>query len=99
MALPKRLEIRLVPVMTSWHTSQNAGTTSSAAGMETKMPKASDVAMGTSSCAWALLLNISGVNPANVVTVVIRMGRNRETAECMSASRNDSPPERDWLTP
>ena len=58
------------------------------------MPKANEVAMGTRNCAWVLSFTISGVNPAKVVAVVIRIGRNREMAEFRSASCSESPPAR-----
>ena len=96
---PTMLETRLAPPEMSCSTSQKAGTRSSAAGAEIRMPKASEMAMGTRSCAWVLSVSISGVRPAKVVAVVIRMGRNRVSAELRSASNSVSPPSRKRLTP
>ena len=96
---PTRSVTRRVRLPMSWSSSQNAGTASSAATDETRMPKASEIAIGTSICAAGLSLSMSGVRPANVVTVVIRMGRKRETAALTSASSNVSPPARKRFTP
>jgi len=54
-------------------------------------PKATEMAIGIRNCAWKLLLSISGVRPATVVTEVRRMGRKRLMPASQMASRKPLP--------
>ena len=66
---------------------------------ETRTPKPSEMAMGTMDLACTLWVNMSGVSPDMVVTVVIRIGRNRDTAALTRASGIESPDARNRFTP
>ena len=59
--------------------------------MESRTPKASEIAIGTRNCACTLRFSISGNSPTKVVSEVSTIGRKRTTDASSAASLTLAP--------